>query len=84
MTRAYPVICMLVLFLTLPGPAFAGIEHKIVQTTGTGLTLRDAINDALTEAIGRVNGKSMDVVSQLDRAEATTDANNDATIFQHG
>ncbi len=81
MTRAYPVICMLVLFLTLPGPAFAGIEHKIVQTTGTGLTLRDAINDALTEAIGRVNGKSMDVVSQLDRAEATTDANNDATYY---
>ena len=40
------------------------VTYKTVETKGTGENLQETINKALVEAIGRVNGKSIDAANQ--------------------
>ena len=45
------------LFLTSPG--YARVSYVPVEAEGRGAALNDAISDALVQAIGQVNGKSI-------------------------
>ena len=47
------------------------ITYKTVETKGSGENLQEAINNALVEAIGRVNGKGIDAVNQINKASKT-------------
>lgn len=57
------------------------IEYHDVDATGSGTTLNNAINDALAEAIGRINGKSIETQSQLQNVEVTTVENDNVDYF---
>ena len=57
--------------ISLSSPAFAKIEYKTVQSNGTGATLNDAITEALSEAIGRINGRSLETATQLKSIEVS-------------
>ena len=50
------------------------VTYKTVETKGTGENLQEAINKALVEAIGRVNGKSIDAANQINKASSTVKA----------
>ena len=47
------------------------VTYKTVETKGSGENLQEAINKALVEAIGRVNGKSIDAANQINKASST-------------
>ena len=47
----------------------AGIEYVSVEAEGRGESLKRAIDDALTQAIGRVNGISIESSSLLKTSE---------------
>jgi hypothetical protein len=65
----------------LSSPAFATIEYKTVQSNGTGGTLKEAITEALSQAIGRVNGLSLDSKSELNAVAASVTDNNNTKLF---
>ena len=75
------ILCLLSLLILLSSPVSAKIEHKVVRVTGTGATVNEAINDALSEAIGRVNGKSIETTTQLNRVAASVANQNDLQYF---
>ena len=59
----------------------AQIEHKTVEAMGSGTTLQNAINEALSEAIGRVNGKSIETKSQLKSVSITKESNDSSSSY---
>jgi len=64
------ILAMLIPLVVLClGQAHAGIKMRTVQAEGMGSSLNLAIYDALDEAIGRVNGKSIDTRRQLEAVE---------------
>ena len=60
---------------------FASLEYHEVTVEGRGGTLGVAINEALAEAIGQVNGKAIEASSMLSAAELSTVKGNDAEYF---
>jgi hypothetical protein len=60
---------------------YANIEYKEVQVKGAGASLQEAINNGLVEAIGRVNGKSIDAKNQLNQLSQTTRVNDEKSRF---
>jgi curli biogenesis system outer membrane secretion channel CsgG len=75
------VISVLSFLILLSSPVSAKIQHKVVRATGTGPTINDAINNALSEAIGRVNGKSIETTTQLNRVAVSVANKNDLQYF---
>ncbi|MCD4744113.1 MAG: CsgG/HfaB family protein [Desulfobacteraceae bacterium] len=75
------VFQILFLFILLSNPALAKIEFRTVQTTGTGSTIKIAINEALSEAIARINGLSLETRSKLDSVEVSKADNNNEEYF---
>ena len=74
------------LFVLLTGlficsTGFALMEYHEVTVEGRGPTLGAAINEALVEAIGQVNGKAVDASSILSSAELSTAKGNKVTYF---
>ena len=59
----------------------AQIEQKIVESMGSGTSLQNAINEALSEAIGRVNGKSLETISQLNSVSLTEETNDSSSSY---
>ena len=49
-------------FLPFQAISASGLEYIKVETEGTGVSVREAIDSALIQAIERVNGKSMEKV----------------------
>ena len=70
------IIIIFFLIISSTNPALAKIEHKTVQSNGTGATLNDAITEALSEAIGRVNGRSLETATQLRSVEVSKTSEN--------
>lgn len=72
----------LTLGLSLWGPAAeAKVAYHTVECAGTGATLNAAIRDALDEAIGRINGRSIETKKQLESIEvAVADNNSEAFL----
>jgi curli biogenesis system outer membrane secretion channel CsgG len=73
-----------ILFVTLLfslTPAVADIKYVQTETQGTGVTLSEAINNALLEAISQINGKSLKGQSILQSAElSVTDGESSAYL----
>ena len=59
----------------------AQVEHKTVESMGSGTSLQNAINEALSEAIGRVNGKSLETKSQLNSVSITEETNDSSNSY---
>ncbi len=72
-------LMLLFLSLLISFDAMAGVKHVEIEAEGHGTTLGDAINSALIEAIGRVNGKSVDSVSVMQslQVEIASNAKNE-------
>jgi curli biogenesis system outer membrane secretion channel CsgG len=51
---------------------FAELEYHEITVEGRGPTLGAAVNEALIEAVGQVNGKTVDATSMLSSAEVST------------
>lgn len=72
------LIAIALTFAMITG-ANAGLVKRNVEAQGTGPNLNQAIYDALDEAIGRINGKSIETRRQLDQIEVSqSDAENEA------
>lgn len=57
------------------------IEYREVEAKATGSSLQEAINNGLVEAIGRVNGKSIDAKNQLDQLSQITTINGNRSRY---
>jgi len=69
------------LILAICPLSWGQIEYHDVEAIGTGTTLNNAINDALSEAIGRINGKAVETESQLKSVEFTSVENDSVDYF---
>lgn len=58
-----------IIWIVSPRTLWAGLEVRTVKSEGVGETLEKAIFAALDEAIGRVNGRSIESSKQLDFVE---------------
>jgi TolB-like protein len=61
--------------------AQAGIIKKTVNSEGMGASLNLAIYDALDEAVGRINGKSIETRKQLDSVEVSKVQNESEAYY---
>ena len=61
--------------------ASAGIDYVSVETEGRGVSLKEAIDQALTEAIGRVNGKSIESSTLLKTSEKFEERNENSDYY---
>ena len=77
MDRLLSLSCM----IFICSQTWGQIEYHDVDATGSGTTVNHAINNALSEAIGRINGKSIETESQLKNVEVTTVENDDVEYF---
>ncbi len=59
---------LLVALATVPMKA-SQIEYISIQTEGRGVTVKDALHDALTQAVGSINGISIDSTSLINTSE---------------
>ena len=74
------ILIGLVLSLGLP-LASAGIDYVSVETEGRGVSLKEALDQALTEAIGRVNGKSIESSTLLKTSEKVEETNENSDYY---
>lgn len=59
----------------------SGLEYVKIETESTGVSVKEAIDSALVQAIERVNGKSMESSSFLKTIEISEQKNNDSNYF---
>ena len=59
----------------------ASIDYVSVEAEGTGVSLKEAIDQALTEAIGRVNGKSIESSTLLKTSEKVEETNENSDYY---
>jgi len=62
-------------------PVQAATEYIEVEAVGYGTTLPEAVNSALVEAIGQVQGKGIDSNTQFINTEESLDTNDDSTYY---
>jgi curli biogenesis system outer membrane secretion channel CsgG len=62
-------------------PVQAGVEYIEVESVGYGATLPEAVNSALAEAIGQVQGKSIDSDTRFITTEESVDTNGDSAYY---
>lgn len=74
-------ICCLSLLFLFPGLAAAKLERKTVEAHGSGITVNQAIYDAIHEAVARINGESIETKQQLDSVSATLVENDKAERY---
>ena len=61
--------------------AGSNLEYVKIETESTGVSVKEAIDSALVQAIERVNGKSMESSSFLKTIEISEQKNNDSNYF---
>ena len=59
----------------------SSLEYVKIETESTGVSVKEAIDSALVQAIERVNGKSMESSSFLKTIEISEQKNNDSNYF---
>jgi len=74
-------ILIIAMFTVVPGECFARLTYVTVESEGSGSSSKAAVYDAITQAIGRVNG--MQLASQTTHAiaEASVETNEDEAYF---
>lgn len=75
------VLLAICLCLSVATGSFAGLTKKTVQSEGAGISLNLAIYDSLDEAIGRINGKSIETRKQLDSVEVSQVHNDEEDYY---
>ncbi len=68
----------LLLFFSFNTLKAQSLEYVRVESESTGLSVKEAIDSALVQAIERVNGKSMESASLLKSTESLEQKNNDS------
>jgi hypothetical protein len=74
--------CLCISLLCLSPQIRAAVEHKVVQSEGRGDTVGEAITQALIEAVGRVNGKSIENESMLKTSQLYDLRNDEESLAQ--
>lgn len=70
-------LCVISLSFSVNLMARAQLEFVNVETQGVGDSLQEAVNTAVAEAIGRVNGKSVAAINAIDKiTESASDGKN--------
>ena len=77
MQRFFRVIGVLLWFLCMNARLLLATEYRDVSSEGTGVTLKDALMDAFTDAIGQVNGVSVESKQELASVEVSSSNSND-------
>jgi len=72
------LLCALFFMASL---SFAGVQYVEVEAEGSGINLGDAINSALVEAIGRINGKSIESASVMQSLQVEVSSNEGSDYF---
>lgn len=80
--QVWPSIAIILAVMFLHGSlATAGLAYKDVRTMGRGSTLAEAINSAIGEAVGRVNGKSIETTMELQKVAMSVATRDDEKYF---
>ena len=74
-------ICILFLFLALSTKVIAKIEYVEVTAKGHGSNYSEAINNALSNAIAKVNGKSIETNATLKKISQSTKTNEGKEFY---
>ena len=69
------------IFLVLSHTLSAEITYREVETQGSGKDLGEAVTNALVEAVGMVNGRSIESEKSLKQVEATANVNGSEAYF---
>ena len=69
------------IFLVLSHTLSAEITYREVETQGSGKDLGEAVTNALVEAVGMVNGRSIESQKSLKQVEATANVNGSEAYF---
>ena len=77
----YKLFFVSLLMLVVLPLSSASIDYVSVDTEGRGATLKEAIDQALTEAIGRVNGKSIESSTLLKTSEKLVESNENSDYY---
>lgn len=75
------LIVVLVSTLAVVCSAHAGMTKKTVEAEGRGSSFNLAIYDALDEAIGRINGRSLETKQQIETIKKSTTHNHNSDYF---
>lgn len=67
----FPRLFIVIVAFAFSQPSLAGIEYVVKETQGRGVSLSEAINSALLEAIGQVNGKQLKGESAMQTVEVS-------------
>ena len=78
MSGIYPRFCG---FISAHHVVGSSLEYVKIETESTGVSVKEAIDSALVQAIERVNGKSMESSSFLKTIEISEQKNNDSNYF---
>lgn len=76
--RSKILIAFLLFFIYSESLKAQGLEYVKVEAESTGLSVKEAIDSALIQAIERVNGKSMESSTFLKSIESLEQKNNDS------
>ena len=69
------------IFLVLSHTLSAEITYREVETQGSGKDLGEAVTNALVEAVGMVNGRSIESESSLKQAKKSASVNGKTDYF---
>ena len=69
------------IFLVLSHILSAEITYREVETQGSGKDLGEAVTNALVEAVGMVNGRSIESESSLKQAKKSASINGKTDYF---
>lgn len=75
--KLFFLLLILTLFVPTVVLSSVKVEYVDVMVSGRGPTEQDAINSCLIEAVGRVNGKSIDAVNQINKVSQTVNRDGD-------
>ncbi len=85
MKKLYGLCMALIMALAvgtaLPDMCFARLSYVTVESKGTGSSAKAAIYDAITQAIGQVNGMQIASKTTHAIAEASVETHEDDTYF---
>ena len=71
------VIGLLLALFCVNARSLLATEYRDVSAVGTGVTLKDALMDAFTDAIGQVNGVNVESKQELASVEVSSSNSND-------
>jgi len=75
------IVIILAVMLLHSSLATAGLAYKDVRTIGRGSSLVEAINSAISEAVGRVNGKAIETTTELQKVAMSVSTKDDEKYF---